>query len=86
MIAVPTVRCLADPDTCTETYTHARQVIVDAWWRLHYAAHARGRQARADYAAHGTVHPVARHAAHPARSRALPPRATVDTPTTTAHR
>lgn len=54
-----TMRCLVDPNTCYWSYTHDRQVIVDAAWREHYAHHAEGEAALRRYAELGTVHPQA---------------------------
>lgn len=60
-----TSRCQL-PD-CSWTFSHHRQVIVDAAWREHYAAHKRGEQCLRDFAEYGTVHPP----------RSLPDSATV---------
>lgn len=60
MTPPPTVSCQVDPSSCTWTYTADRAAFVEAAWRLHYAAHARGAAALEDYRRTGTTHPVHR--------------------------
>lgn len=59
-------RCLVEPGACDWEYAADRAVMRDAAWRLHYAAHARGRaivdafRARAATLTHATEKPTQR--------------------------